>query len=198
MIWDTCVKAYIILTLAGCPKEWRPTRCRHCQAQGKFHRHGRFTRKLYTLEEILDIVIFRFKCTSCGRTFGLFPPFLIPHRGAALDVQERVVRELDEGRSLQSVAKSLVIPTEPYSEKSLWRWKKDWDRLRASLEPSFWTRVLAHFPHLRLPRGAETHRTGWGWIFSVWEEIRHHLTSEAGVLCLQWLLHIAQSEAVAV
>nr|WP_227764572.1 DUF6431 domain-containing protein [Zhaonella formicivorans] len=178
---ETCVKTYRMLTLGGYPKEWRPTKCRHCQAQGKFHHHGHFTRKLYTLDEILEIVIFRFKCISCGRTFGLFPPFLIPHRGAALDVQEQVVREMDKCQSLQTVAENLDLPTESYSEKGLWRWKKDWDRLRASLDPSFWTRVLTHFPHLRIPQGAEKPGTGWGWTFLIWEQIRHQLTSQVGV-----------------
>lgn len=196
MNWETCVKVYFLLTMGGCPEEWRPTRCRPCQAQGKFHRHGHFTRKLFTLEEVLTLVIFRFKCCSCGRAFGLFPPFLVPRRGAALDVQEQVVRKLDEGQSLQSVTESLDLPTEPYSEKTLWRWRKGWDRLRASLEPCFWTRVLAHFPHLRLPVGSEKPRTGWGWLFSVWEQIRHNLTT-ADVGCLQWLLHIARSETMA-
>ena len=145
---------------------------------------------------VLEIIIFRFKCTSCGRTFGLFPPFLVPHQGAALDVQEQVVQQLDNGRSLQSVSESLHLPTEPYSEKTLWRWKKRWDRLRDSLEPSFWRRVLDRFPHLSLPRGAEKPQTRWEWIFRVWQDIRQQLTPEPDVGCFQWLLHIARSKSV--
>lgn len=196
MEWDTSVKAYLESIENGCPEDWRPTRCRHCESQGKFHRHGHFPRKLFTLLAVLEIIIFRFKCTSCGRTFGLFPPFLVPHQGAALDVQEQVVQQLDNGRSLQSVSESLNLPTEPYSEKTLWRWKKRWDRLRDPLEPSFWRQVLGWFPHLSLPRGEEKPRTGWGWIFSVWVEIRHRLTPETDVGCFQWLLHIARSKSV--
>jgi hypothetical protein len=108
MIWDTCVKIYLALIQNGCPGEWRPTRCRRCGAESKFHRHGQYTRMLYTLEEALEIIIFRFRCTACSKTFGLLPPFLIPHRTAALDVQEQVVRELDGGTPLREVAEGLV------------------------------------------------------------------------------------------
>jgi len=197
MIWDTCVKTYLALIQNGCPEEWRPTRCRRCDAESKFHRHGHYTRMLYTLEEALEIIIYRFRCTTCRKTFGLLPPFLTPHRTAALDVQEQVVRELDGGTPLRKVAEGLVLPTQPYSEKSLWRWKKDWDRLWKAVEPSFWSTVLAWFPHLRLPRGSGSPRTGWGWLFWVWERVRAQLTDRPDTGCLQWLSHLARLMAVA-
>lgn len=143
-------------------------------------------------------MIFRFKCFSCSRTFGLFPPFLIPRRGAALDVQEQVLRELDEGQPLRAVAENLGQRTEAYSEKTLWRWKRTWDRWRASLEPAFWTQALARFPHLRLPVGAGKPQTGWGWLFALWESIRSGLAADPVAGCLQWLLHLARSRALAV
>jgi len=196
MIWDTCVKHYLSLIKNGCPEAWRPTRCRHCEAEAGFHRHGHYTRMVYTLEEALKIIIFRFRCTTCRKTFGLLPSFLTPYRTAALDVQERVVRELDSGLSVRIVADGLSLPTQPYSEKSLWRWKKDWDRLREAVEPSFWNAALSRFPHLKLPRGSGIPRTGWGWLFWVWEMVRAQLTDKPGTGCLQWLSHLAWSAAV--
>lgn len=57
-----------------------------------------------------------------------------PGAATALDVQERVVRELDNRVPLREVVENLVLPTQPFSEKSLWRWKKDWDRLREAYQ----------------------------------------------------------------
>lgn len=97
---------------------------------------------------------------------------------------------------MKSVAENLDLPTEPYSERTLWRWKKRWGRLRDSLESSFWRRALDQFPHLPFPKGSEKPRTGWGWVFSIWQEIRHQFTPDMDVGCLQWLVHITRSESV--
>ena len=183
------------MTKEGCPEEWRPRQCRHCQAQGRFHRHGFYTRKLYTLFEALDLVIFRFKCTTCERTFGLFPPFLLPYRGAALEVQEEVIRLVDQGRPLETITERLTSATEPYSAKTLWRWKKEWNNTRELLEPSFWVQVFTRFPHIRSPEGVT--KTAWGRIFAVWQETKDELAAE-GACCLQWLKYLARAPAVAV
>ena len=198
MNWDTCVKAYLLKILNGCPKEWRPILCRHCEAEAEFHRHGHYSRMLYTFEAAFEIVIFRFKCTTCGKTFGLLPSFVERYRTTAVEIQEHVVSELDNGVPLRVVAGKLVLPTQPYSEKSLWRWKKKWDRVRDVLEPAFWKRVLTHVPHLRLPRGNESPRTCWGWLFLTWDKVRNYFTDNPGIGCLQWLTHLFRLQAVAV
>lgn len=177
----------------GCPEEWRPKQCRHCQAVSGIHRHGRYYRKLYTLFDVLKLVIFRFKCTTCGKTFALLPPFVIPHRGASLDIQEELIRKTEQGYPLEAIAEKLTPATEPYSPKTLWRWKKEWNSLRVSLEATFWAQVFTRFPHIRSPEGTNT---GWGWIFTTWQQIRDELTGdEAG--CLQWLKYLARSRAAA-
>jgi len=45
---------------------------------------------LYTLEEILKILIFRFKCKhkACNRTLGLLPPFVERYQSAPVGVQD--------------------------------------------------------------------------------------------------------------
>lgn len=177
----------------GCPEEWRPRQCRHCKAVGGIHQHGRYYRKLYTLLEVVKLAIFRFKCTTCGKTFALLPPFLIPYRGAALDVQEELVRQADQGYPLETIAEKLTLATEPYSAKTLWRWKKEWNGIRVSLEPTFWAKVFTRFPHIRSPEGTNT---GWGWIFATWQEIRGELAGEE-TGCLQWLRYLALSTAAA-
>lgn len=47
----------------GCPDEFRPTWCEHCQSEAKFHKHSSFTRSALTMKELLEITILRFKCT---------------------------------------------------------------------------------------------------------------------------------------
>jgi len=192
MDWGISVKRYLNIVEQGCPEEWRPTECRHCQAVGGIHRHGRYYRKLYTLLEAVKLVIFRFKCTTCGKTFSLLPPFLLPYRGAALDVQEELVRQADRGHPLEAIAEALTPATEPYSVKSLWRWKREWNQIRDVLEPTFWGEVFTRFPHIRSPEGT---KTGWGWIFSTWQQIRGELAGEE-TGCLQWLRYLAFSKAV--
>ena len=198
MNWDTCVKTYLLMVLNGCPIELRSTVCRHCAAAAGFHRHGHYSRTLYTLEEALKIVIFRFKCKNCTKTFGLLPSFMERYQSVAVEVKEQVISELDGGIPLRVVAEQLDLPTEPYSEKSLWRWKKKWDQLLERLEPVFWQTILSHVPHLYLPRGSQSPRSSWGWLFLAWKSVRDHLTDNPRAGCLQWLIHLSRLSAVTV
>jgi len=104
-----------------------------------FHRYGYYNRMLYALEEMLEILIFRFKCKhkACNRTFGLPPPFVELYQSTAVDVQEQVISELDNGVPLRVVAEQLDLPTQPCSEKSLRRLKKKWDQQMKVLEAIF-------------------------------------------------------------
>lgn len=198
MNWDTCVKTYLLMVLNGCPKELRPTVCLHCAVAAGFHRHGYYSRMLYTLEEALKIVIFRFKCKNCKKTFGLLPSFVERYQSVAVEVKELVISNLDDGVPLRVVAEQLDLPTAPYSEKSLWRWKKKWDWMLEALEPVFWRTVLTHIPHLHLPRGSESPRSSWEWLFLAWKAVRGRFTDNPRTGCLQWLIHLARLSAVTV
>ena len=102
----------------GCPEEFRPTWCKHCQSEAKFHKHGSFTRSVLTMEELLEIKIFRFKCTACAKTCSVLPSFLKRHHTAALDVQEHIVRSHQNGVSLRVISEQLS-PQLAFSEKTL-------------------------------------------------------------------------------
>ena len=143
-------------------------------------------------------MIFRFKCKACNRTFGLLPSFVERYQSVAVDVKEQVISELDNGVPLRVVAEQLDLPTQPYSEKSLWRWKKKWDRLLNVLEPFFWQTVLSRIPHLHLPRGSQSPRSSWRWFFLAWDVVRGNFTDSLKVGCLQWLVHLARLQAVTV
>jgi transposase-like protein len=191
MNWDTCVKDYLKMVANGCPDEFRPTWCEHCQSEAKFHKLGSFTRSVLTMEELLEITIFRFKCTLCGKTRGILPSFLRRNYAAALDVQEHVVRRHEEGVSLRVISEQLPSLL-AFSEKTLWRWKNYWKKLLDRLNPGIWHTVLSRFPHLLLPRGSDTPSSVWDWVFWVWGKTRLQWTGNPAN-CFQWLTFLSQS-----
>lgn len=146
------------------------------------------------MEELLEIQIFRFKCTACGKTCSVLPSFLRRHHTAALDVQELVVQSHSKGVALRVISEQLPSQL-AFSEKTLWRWKNYWQKLLDNLKLDFWPTVLARFPHLLLPRGSNTPGNRWGWVFWVWEQTRLKLTDKP-TGCLQWLNFLSQPVAV--
>lgn len=196
MNWDTCVKDYLQIVKNGCPKELRPTRCRHCQSKAKFHRHGSYFRSLYTMGGDFEIRIFRFKCSACAKTCSVLPSFLRRNHTAALDLQEYVVRSHSKGLPLWSISKQLAT-TQFFSEKTLWRWKNYWQKILDKLEQNFWPIVITRHPHLLLPRGSCTPNNLLGWIFWVWDQIRQHVTDKSAG-CFQWLTFLSQPMTVTV
>ena len=194
MKWDTCVNDYFKMVENGCPEEFRPTWCKHCQSEAKFYKHGSFTRSVLTMEELLEIKIFRFKCTACDKTCSVLPSFLRHNHTAALDVQEHVVQSHSKGVALRIISEQLS-PQLAFSEKTLWRWKNYWQKLLNKLKPDFWPTVLARFPHLLLPRGSNTPGSLWEWVFWVWGQTRLQLADKpAG--CFQWLTFLSLPVAV--
>lgn len=53
--------------------------CKNCGYLGKLHRHGFYYRNAITRYTIHRVVIIRFKCPSCKKTYSLLPSFLIPY-----------------------------------------------------------------------------------------------------------------------
>lgn len=179
----------------GCSNELRPTWCSHCEAETKFHRHGSYTRSLYTIEDVFEIRIFRFKCTTCAKTCSVLPSFLRSNHTAALDLQEHVIRNYSNGLALRTISEQLD-PVQSFSEKTLWRWKNYWYEFLIKLRPVFWQMALARYPHLLLPRGGDAPDNNWGWVFWVWDRTRLRWTDKP-IWCFQWLTSLAQPMAVA-
>ena len=197
MTWDTCVKSYLKIVENGCPEEFRPTWCEHCESESNFHRHGSYTRSLYTLAEAFEIRIFRFKCTACATACSILPSFLKRNHTAALDVHECVMRMNTDGVALRIIAEQLAS-VQAFSEKTLWRWKQMWNHILKRLEPVFWQTVLLRTPHLSLPRGKDAPVSTWGWFFWVWEAVHLYWSDKPGECSFQWLVYLSQSVAVTV
>lgn len=53
--------------------------CKNCGYMGRLHRHGFYYRNAITIHTVHRIVIIRFKCPSCKKTYSLLPSFLIPY-----------------------------------------------------------------------------------------------------------------------
>ena len=59
--------------------------CPHCG--GKISRHGVYYRKK------AGVLIQRYKCCGCGRTFSFLPPFLLPHKHYAVSDMAEAIEE---------------------------------------------------------------------------------------------------------
>jgi len=128
MKWDSDVKAYIEFFQDGCPKHIRPLRCLKCGFDGLLHRHDQYERDVVTLSTAYTITMYRFKCPSCGKTHTLRPTFIGANRQATWDVEESIVEENERGTPLAELATDFPRPAGPYSEKTFWRWKADWNQ----------------------------------------------------------------------
>jgi len=53
--------------------------CKKCGYLGRLHRHGFYYRNAITAHTVHRVVIIRFKCPSCKKTYSLLPSFLIPY-----------------------------------------------------------------------------------------------------------------------
>lgn len=153
---------------SGLPESCRPSECSHCSAKCTPHRHGKFMRSLYTLEEAFVIPVFRFRCPKCRKTFSILPHFVEPHHQSAVDVKEAVVRSGEEGRSLTVLASdSASFAGGPYAEKTLWRWQRCWKRRLNRHEEQIWRTILHCGLEVPLP---SERRSSWkalwaGWFF---------------------------------
>jgi transposase-like protein len=193
MEWETDVHTYLQVFSEGCPEELRPTYCSHCRMDRLFHRHGKYQRKVFTWLECFLIFIYRFKCTACGHTQSLLPSFTGPHQQVIWDVQEEVVRKNEEGASLGDLTEELKPPAGPYSQKTLWRWKKTWERRLEAVEVYAWKWFLNRLPHLQMPVGEAKPKSRWGWLFHVFEQAGTYLSPLQSFRLFHWLYRLHRS-----
>lgn len=153
----------------GLPEAARPLRCGFCPSERMPHRHGKFMRWLFTLDEAFQIPVFRFLCPDCRKTVCVLPAFVEPHHQSAVDVKEEIVRAGAEGRSLTEVAvHSDAFAGGRYSEKTLWRWQQCWKHRRKKHEQRLWSAILHHGMDVSLPR---ERRSGWKALFAAWSAL---------------------------
>lgn len=81
----------------------RPERCRGCESEGSFHRHGTYERYI---EETRRKVA-RFICARCRLTVSVLPAFVLPYRPRLLADAERYFAAGDAERANVSHADTL-------------------------------------------------------------------------------------------
>lgn len=82
------VQSYLAL------KHWRPPlpeSCPLCRAWAPMVGHGSYSRYVGEEEPWLRLRIPRLRCRACGRTFGVLPSFLVPHRHYSAGLIQRVL-----------------------------------------------------------------------------------------------------------
>ncbi len=60
-------------------KNIRPLSCPGCGGENTFWRHGCYHRKVFSINESIDVVINRFKCRACGIVVSCLFEFLTPY-----------------------------------------------------------------------------------------------------------------------
>lgn len=169
--WDTDVKAYLKMCEGGLPEADRPKHCSACFSERVPHRHGSFTRRLFTLNQVIALTIFRFLCPDCRATSSVLPSFAEPHHQTGVDVKEAIVISHEAGESLSRLAEeSSAYAGGGYAEKTLRRWRRAWALRREAHEPKLLSLLIQRGIDAPLPR--ERH-SPWVALQMVWQLAKH-------------------------
>jgi len=195
-LWHQDLEHYIRLVgTHGIPEEDRPQECPKCRQRKRMpHRHSQFERSAFTPSQSARISIFRFRCPVCGYVHSVIPIFLEPYQRMALDLQEELINSIENGTTLEAVAEETdTLPGGPCSEKTIGRLVRGWAERLAQLESGLWTWLIAHVPHLTLPRSSSL----WTGFRSCWETVRGQLPGFGSICFLTGVNHLCLSMAVA-
>jgi hypothetical protein len=143
----------------------------------------------------IEIPIFRFLCPGCDNTFSIIPSFVEKHHQMALDIKEEVIRERAGGATIANIERATtMLPGGRYSAKTIRRWLKVWDERLLLLQVAVWNWLLAHIPHLCLPKGGNC--SLWQVFFELWEQIRQKINDWSNIRFLHFLNRLSIAMAV--
>lgn len=195
-LWHQDLEHYIHLVgTHGIPEEDRPQECPKCRQRKRMpHRHSQFERSVFTPSQSARISIFRFRYPVCGYVYSVIPVFLEPYQRMALDLQEEIINSIENGATLEAVAEETdTLPGGPCSEKTIGRLVRGWAERLAQLESGLWAWLIAHVPHLTLPRSSSL----WTGLRSCWETVRGQLPVFGPIRFLTGVNRLCLSLAVA-
>jgi len=164
------VYTYLQTLQHGFPEAWRPTVCPHCNRERSFHHHGKRNRLVVLLTAFHWIPIYRFKCKICKHTQSVIPSFVLPGQQASLELQEHVLSQVEEGQPLNPIHENMP-PESQHSEKTLWRWKKRWQKLIDLNAEKIWPVLLKQFPLMHLPQGKDKPQSNPAWFLRLWQQL---------------------------
>lgn len=125
---------------------------------GKTHHHGRHWRTAVTPWKVYRVPIYRWRCTACGRTFGVLPDSLVPYAQFVSLVREGVFRRWLQGISVARIAiRACTAAAGGLSERTVARWLGRVKRLAGDWAQFLTQRLLAARP------GFDLFAAGRGW-----------------------------------
>lgn len=124
----------------------RIKKCPHCQGEEKIIWYGFYSRWC----EQATIVIKRYLCKCCSRTFSLLPSFLCHRIGETVAVVESVLWHIDQGKSYRESREAIGHPELSYQRLQYWRkrWQKKTSQIRVLLPLKEMQKALDIFEHL--------------------------------------------------
>jgi transposase-like protein len=161
----------------------RPTGC-PCCGHHTLHRHGKYSRYVYTEDQRVRITVLRFLCTACRRTISILPDFIGRHQQMSWVVQEQVCAACEDGLSMEEAASTVSPPAGPISPRTVRKWWRKWRVLLEETQTQFWSAVFAIRAFVRFPVGQERPKSLYRWMNEVWNRVR----KECGNICLFQML----------
>lgn len=121
-------------------------KCPHCQAEGKIIWYGFYSRWC----QQVAIVIKRYFCKRCSKTFSLLPSFLCHRIGETVEVVESVLWYIDQGKSYRESREAIGRPEFSYQRLQYWRkrWQKKTSQIRTLMPLKEMQKALDIFEHL--------------------------------------------------
>ena len=133
----------------------RPQECVSCGRKHPLNKHDQFERDVFYGKHRYRITLFRFRCGACSKTVTVYPSFIGRYQRCMWGLQEEVLLEHEDGKSLEQAGEAVPYPSGPISSKTIWRWSKRWMTWMELIEPEFWRCVLTAKPTLEIPRGRD-------------------------------------------
>jgi transposase-like protein len=121
----------------------KPEHCPHCQ-HPIIHPHGHYKRKAdrehrWNTDSLNPVVILRYRCGSCRRTFSALPECIPPRQWYLWEIQEQVLKANIAGDSKNAISQK-VLP----SRRTIGRWLSRFTEIWQNLQHHFkacWTEL---------------------------------------------------------
>ena len=133
------------------PQGIRPNRCNRedCMETKHIHRHGCFPRKSVFVDGVgwlARLVIQRFRCARCGKTFSIILPTHFKWQRAALSIQQGIAL------GLQPASTHLT----DFSKRAMRDWVKKWNRWAETMHARILQWILRTNPNVSVDADAWT------------------------------------------
>ena len=115
----------------------RPEQCPFKGCGGRMHSHGSYPRHvILTSGRVLWFGVFRYRCSSCGRTVSFLPDFCVPYKHFCTGVIETVLKAVF---MLRLSFRTVCAVDGPYNRASFSVWcVREWGRGFVANSQNLW------------------------------------------------------------